>query len=126
MACALENDRRGYESKNICICSDSQAALKAPEGCRDKLGLVKDCRSTLQDLAQRNRLTLRWVPVHVGVQGNDRADKLARMSSATLFNGPEPVVGIASCQVKMVVMEPYPIRIIGRYETNKGVHCGAE
>ena len=84
MACALENYRRGYESKNIYIYSDSQAALKALLGCRDKSGLVKDCRSTLQDLAQRNRLTLMWVPGQIGVQGNERADKLDRMGSAIL------------------------------------------
>ena len=39
----------------------------------------------------------------MGVQGNERADKLARMSSATPLNGPEPAVGIASCQVKIEI-----------------------
>ena len=44
-----------------------------------------------------------WVSGHMGVQGNERADKLARMNSATPLNGPEPAVGIASCQVNMEV-----------------------
>ena len=39
----------------------------------------------------------------MGVQENERADKLARMSSAIPLNGPEPVVGIASCRVKMKI-----------------------
>ena len=103
MACTLKNYRRGYESKNICICSDSQPALKALVGCRDKSGIVKDSGTTLQDVAQRNRLTLMWVLGHMGVQGNKRSDKIARMRSATPLKGPEPAVSIASCQVKMEI-----------------------
>ena len=39
----------------------------------------------------------------MSVQGNERADKLARMGSAIPLNGPEPVVGIANCQVKIEI-----------------------
>ena len=104
LACTPDNNRRGYAGKKISICSDSQVALKTLEGCKDKTGLVKDCRTALRVLAQRNKLLLMWVPEHGDVKGNKRADELAKTGLARPINSPEPAVGIArSCQVKMEI-----------------------
>lgn len=99
-ACVLENRAAGYRGKRICICSDSQAALKALERVKINSRLVRDCRDALQDLADLNRVTLIWVPGHKGIAGNERADKLARKGSETPLLGPEPAIGITGCQVK--------------------------
>lgn len=105
LACALENQSAGYRGKRICICSDSQAALKALAKCKSNSLLVKDCKEALQELASRNRVMLVWVPGHEGIAGNERADELARRGSETPLLGPEPAVGIAGCQVKKEVDE---------------------
>ena len=57
-ACALENQAAGYRGKRICICSDSQAALKALERVKINSRLVRDCRDAQQDLADLIRVTL--------------------------------------------------------------------
>ena len=57
-ACALGNRAAGYRGKRICICSDSQAALKALERGKINSRLVRDGRDALQDLADLNRVTL--------------------------------------------------------------------
>ncbi len=45
-------------------------------------------------LAERNLVSLIWVPGHTDVQGNEIADELARKGSATSFVGPEPALPI--------------------------------
>ena len=40
------------------------------------------------------------MPGHSDIEGNERADKRAWESSATVFTGPEPALGIASSIVK--------------------------
>ena len=35
-------------------------------------------KTVLVDLAAQSNLTLQWIPVHCGIQGNEQADRLAR------------------------------------------------
>ena len=105
----------------IYIYSDGQAALRALEECKDKTGLVKDCRMALIVLARRNKLTLMWVTGHKGVKGNERAEELAKTGSAKPLNGLEPAVGIASCQVKMQIKKCVIDQHHTRYVTSTGM-----
>lgn len=94
-ACANLGISRHYHNKRLTILSDSQAALKALDSHKFTSKLVWDCFQALSILGERNNVQLGWVPGHSGVQGNERADELAREGAAKPFTGPEPVCGIS-------------------------------
>jgi len=64
LQCAYENIRRAYKNKQILICSDSQAALKALSGLKVTSRLVAECLDALLVLASLNEVTVIWVPGH--------------------------------------------------------------
>ena len=120
LQCAYENIRKAYKNKQILICSDSQAALKALSGPKVTSRLVAECLHALFALASLNEVTLVWVPGHQGILGNEQTDKLARQASAMLILGPEPALRIpkagdtlssrhmSSCHVNLQPGTHYP------------------
>lgn len=93
--------KRNYKNANICICSDSQAALNALKSKTYTSKLVWECVELLQQLSCRNKVNLYWVPGHCGIEGNEKADQLAKIGSSMQFIGPEPFFGISPCSLKM-------------------------
>jgi hypothetical protein len=81
------------QTREICICYDSQAALKALQAVRTTSPLVQQCQKALNDISTRHAVGLYWVPGHAGVQGNETANELTRGGSALGFLGPEPALG---------------------------------
>lgn len=78
------------------ICSDSQAAIKAISAVRVDSGLVLECIRAITKLATVSRVTLKWVPGHCGVPGNERADELAAEGADKAYYGPEPLIPVPS------------------------------
>jgi ribonuclease HI len=76
--CVDECLERGIEGRNIFICSDSQAALKSLKNPKVNSKTVWNCLQKLQSIGNRNEVTLMWVPGHCGIEGNERADELAK------------------------------------------------
>ncbi|KAJ8976451.1 hypothetical protein NQ317_000192 [Molorchus minor] len=76
----------------ILILSDSQATLKALDSNKISSKLIWDCYINLQQLTTNNHVKLRWIPGHSGLEGNERADSLARLGSELGPVGPEPLV----------------------------------
>jgi len=103
LQCAYENIRRAYKNKQILICSDSQAALKALSGPKVTSRLVAECLDALFALASLNEVTVVWVTGHQGILGNEQADKLARQASAMSILSPEPALGIPECLAKEAI-----------------------
>jgi len=54
--------------------------------------LVAVC--ALAELSVHNSVRLVWTPRHCGILGNEMADGLSRLASATKYTGPKPVLGI--------------------------------
>jgi ribonuclease HI len=70
--------------------SDSQVALKALKAHTFKSKLVAECLDVLKRLTLECTVTLKWVPGHTGVEGNEIAYQLAYEASDNYFIGPEP------------------------------------
>ena len=99
----MENIEKGYKGRNIYILSDSQAAIKALNNFQINSKLFWDCHQSLMRLAEHNRVQLIWVPGHMGIDGNEMADQLARQGSSRPFIGPEPALGISAKIAREVI-----------------------
>ena len=58
---------------NVVIFTDALSVLQNP---RQKD--LNEVKTALVDLAAQTNLTLRWIPAHCGIQGNEQVDQLAR------------------------------------------------
>lgn len=101
LECATICLKRKYKHANICIFSDSQAALAALKSYTCTSKLVWECVTLLQEMSMTNTVNLFWVPGHCGIEGNEIADELARNGSSMQFLGPEPFCGVSPCSLKM-------------------------
>jgi hypothetical protein len=106
-ACIMENMEKDYTGRNICILSDSQAAIKAIDSYQINSKLVWDCHQSLVKLAEYNSIRVVWVPGHMGNDGNEIADQLARQGSSHPLIGTKPALGI-SAKVARGVIRPLP------------------
>ena len=84
----------------IIILVDSQAAILAIQNNIVKSNTGLTCIKILNILGKDNDVTIAWTPGHTGIQGNERADILAKSGSALNCSGPEPFISIpyASCR----------------------------
>lgn len=94
---------QGEIGKHIYICTDSESAIKAIQSPMVKSRMVQECKTTLNNLAARNKVTLLWVPGHSGIDGNEEADRLARQGASEMFIGPEPRFGLPKSTIKSIV-----------------------
>ena len=70
--------------KNITINCDSQAALQAMTAVTVRSHTVLNAIHALNSLAESNRVNLTWIPAHSGFDGNEIADKYAKMGSKNI------------------------------------------
>lgn len=109
--------RRNYRFANICIFSDSLAALNALKGYTCQSRLVWEGIILLKQLSQNNIVNLFWVPGHCGIDGNEMADCLARKGSGTILIGPEPFCGVPDCSFKMELKRWETSMVISNWNT---------
>jgi len=76
--CAKMENLLHRNNSSIAICSDSLSVIQAVSAAKATTGTVADAMQALQMLAIYNSVHLVWVPGHCGVEGNERADLLAK------------------------------------------------
>jgi ribonuclease HI len=87
-----QNYIRGTLVKRVIVFSDSQAALKRIR--TDKIGpgqtLAKEIIAQATKLVESDiRIILRWVPSHIGIKGNEKADIIAKKAAENGLAAPE-------------------------------------
>lgn len=92
IAQALKHAERGRKTQVI-VYSDSMAALQSLKRSvpNDNVRLISHILATAQSMQEQGRhITMCWIPSHIGIDGNERADKGAKLAAA----GPEPTFRI--------------------------------
>jgi hypothetical protein len=97
-----ELDTSGYD---VTIFSDSKSSLEALTAYSIRNNTVKDCRSQLLELARNNQVTVKWIPGHAGLEGNEAADRMARQGSEMPYYGPQPAIPISLQHVRRCIKE---------------------
>lgn len=70
------------QCQDVTIVTDSRSAIQAITSLNYHHSIVNSIRHNI--ITSGKRITLCWVPSHIGVMGNERADELARESIETL------------------------------------------
>jgi ribonuclease HI len=68
-------------------------AIKALDNFQINSKLVWDCLQSMVKLADHNRMQLVWMPVHMGIDGNEIADQVAKHHFSHSLIQPKLVCG---------------------------------
>ncbi|KAJ8910356.1 hypothetical protein NQ315_004972 [Exocentrus adspersus] len=77
----LDLDVKNCTKERFFTCSDSQAALRAISSPKTRSMLVQEYGDALEFLARQKEVGLVWVPGHMEISGNERADQYWHVSS---------------------------------------------
>lgn len=86
-------------------CLDSEAIIKELMSPITTSRLIKRFKDILNQMGLRNQVKLAWVSGHSSVEGNETPDELARLSSASLSDVPEPFIPIAQVLLANALMK---------------------
>jgi ribonuclease HI len=87
---AHEYADEGGEQKDIAIYTDNQASIWSVAKAEGRLGayILADIAQQVLDLQNKGySVTVRWIPAHVGILGNEAADLAAKEATGWREDG---------------------------------------
>ena len=88
---------KDIKNKTIYILSDSKSSLQALEKDETCTNLIKETKSNLNLISEKNNVYLIKIPAHTNIFGNEMADKLAK--EGALMTGEKTELKMASKQL---------------------------
>ena len=73
-----------HEHQHIAIHTDSKSAIQALQirNIKENKKLITQIHALIKQHTQQNKhITLNWIPSHIGIEGNDKADTLAKQTN---------------------------------------------
>jgi ribonuclease HI len=86
--------------KQIDFITDSKSALHALNGTSTTSKLISDCILALDKLTSNTMVTINWIKAHVGHEGNERADALAKEGTTKMNYNAEPIIPVPRSWIK--------------------------
>jgi ribonuclease HI len=80
---------------DIDIISDSKSAIQALDSICTPSKIIMDCMMALDKLQELAKVTIHWTKAHVGHEGNERADTLAKEGTTKISYQVEPILPVA-------------------------------
>jgi ribonuclease HI len=86
--------------EHIDIVTDSKSALCALDSMYTKSKIVGDCMRMLDRLQTRAKVIIHWIKAHVGHEGNEKADELAKIGTQKPSYSVEPILPVPLSWIK--------------------------
>jgi ribonuclease HI len=85
---------------DIDIISDSKSAIQALDSICTPSKIIMDCMKALDSLQELVKVTIHWTKAHVGHEGNERADTLAKEGTAKISYQVEPILPVPKSWIR--------------------------
>jgi ribonuclease HI len=85
---------------DIDFITDSKSALQAIDSITTSSKLVIDCMKELDRLQEAVAIKIHWIKAHVGHEGNEKADQLAKHGTTKINFNAEPILPVPKTWVK--------------------------
>jgi ribonuclease HI len=82
------------------IITDSKSALQALDNVCTPSKLIMDCMQTLDKLQELVEVSIHWTKAHVGYEGNERADILAKEGTSKISFQVEPILPVPKSWIR--------------------------
>ena len=74
-----------HKSSKFIIYSDSKSVLQALQSKDSSTPLITRPLDKMNTLSKNNSIILTWIPSHIGIQRNERADRVAKKSYPDMY-----------------------------------------
>ena len=75
-----------HKSSKFIICSDSKSVFQALQSKDSSTPLIARLLDKMNTLSKNNSILLTWIPSHIVIQGNERADRAAKKALQTCIS----------------------------------------